>query len=117
MKTVKKSIFTALILAVMSILVTKATSATNMADLLDQNIEALALEDPEHPSSPPDIDGTTGGYGNGYIIEYDTWVQSYWVNVWSSLGQRLLHTTTCQYEFGHGNPTGQCRVRVIIIVQ
>ena len=69
MKLIKKSIFAVLILAVMSILVTKVTSATNMADLLDQNIEALALEDPEHPSNFGELFG--GGYG--YWDDYDDW--------------------------------------------
>jgi|GEM_PF-2511484 hypothetical protein len=111
MKLIKKSIFAVLIIAAMGIFVTKTLSNTTVNELLDQNIEALALEDPEHPSNPG------MGYGGGYdIYEFDTWVQSYWVNCWSSDGQYLLHTTTCQYKFGHGNPTGQCKVHVIIIV-
>jgi len=51
MKTIKKSIFAALIVAIMGIFITKALSNTTANDLFDQNVEALALEDPRHPSS------------------------------------------------------------------
>jgi len=99
METIKKTIFAALIVAIMGIFVTKPASYTAVNDLLDQNVEALALEDPYY----------------GIIIEYDEWVQSYWVNTWSPGDGRLLHTTTCQYKEGTGNPTGQCSIHVIIV--
>ena len=87
MKLIKKSIFAVLILAVMSILVTKATSVTNVIQLLDQNIEALAVEDPLHPSSPPDINGSTGGSGywdyyEGAIIICDTHQHAFSAQCW-----------------------------------
>jgi len=98
MKTIKKSIFAALIVAIMGIFITKALSNTTANDLFDQNVEALALEDPNHP----------------ILFEFDTWEQSYWVNTWSPGDGPLLHTTTCNFKSGTGNPTGQCLVHVIV---
>jgi len=68
MKTIKKSIFAALIVAIMGIFITKVLSNTTANDLFDQNVEALALEDPNHPSS---------GWVIGASLEYIT---LYWVD-------------------------------------
>ena len=69
MKTIKKSIFAALILAVMGILITKAVSNTTVNELLDLNTEALALEDPDNPSRP-DLGYQGGGGGSGPVHVY-----------------------------------------------
>ena len=112
MKTVKKTIFATLVVAMMGILITKVLPSATVNDLSDQNVEALALEDPEYPSNFGD------GFGvGGYIIyEFDVWEQSYWVNTWSPGDGPLLHTTTCKNKYGTGKPTGQCKLHVIIIV-
>ena len=60
MKTIKKSIFAALILAVMGIFITRIASDVTVSELLDQNIEALAGID---PSKPPK------GYIEGYLTQ------------------------------------------------
>ena len=93
MKKIKKWIFVASMLAIASVFMIKATSNAPFSDLLDQNIEALA---------------------NNELIITGVWVQSYWVNVWTPGSGRLLHTTTCEYKYGHGNPAGQCSAIVIV---
>jgi hypothetical protein len=60
MKTIKKSIFATLILAVMGIFIARITSDVTVSELLDQNIEALAGVDPLRPSSG-EVEGYTKG--------------------------------------------------------
>jgi hypothetical protein len=49
MKTVKKTIFATLVVAMMGILITKVLPSATVNDLFDQNVEALAAEDPNNP--------------------------------------------------------------------
>jgi len=99
-----------LILAIMSILVTKATSATNVIQLLDQNIEALALEDPNNPSSPPDLDGGGYNYGDPAVITCDANQHVFSAQCWKFVTEADSFTgRNCHFICKiSGNPADHC---------
>ena len=70
MKPIKKTIFAALILAVMGIFATRATSDATINGLFDQNVEALALEDPRHPNGSGDTGVLDDGEYSGGAVYY-----------------------------------------------
>ena len=94
MKIIKRTIFAALIVAVISIFATRVVSDTTVNDLLDQNIEALAQGGNPNESEDP------GEGGGATITCHQTWVGHDWAQCWKNRDPSLLPYAPCEYD-GH----------------